>query len=484
MLLGALLLGAAAPAQTGSPVGTTWDCILSGKRSGIAYLTFSTNGNGTLSGYEILVPQPLVSPRTVLVSDALGSNGLGVRPQATNDTINIFGCFPVSGLWGFDSKGHINGHFIEIVHDANCTSSTVPTGTNTFESQLPINQVTGGGPFSEAFCVTQPIFTNTLFTYNNQTTCYLAPVPLSTNTFPSATPYWVTNALPSGTFCVTVPIYTNLDLITFTEQMTHYMDRFPTSTNTFVSPTAITETNYLPDGTWCETVAQRPNTFADTYTLQTICWTNLAPPLDVTTNFTSTNWFGEIVTLPHGLTLPDGVTLPDGTVRVTIPIYTNNNRAHFTEQEVWWTFNIDPNNITNSYFPILTNTFVSDTPINFRTNLPNGDIVVVTNILSAVWDPTNYWEETTYYAPSTPASSSTFPSSTTYAERDINPDGVLCVTVPIYTNLTLISFNEMTICYTNHVLMDERTFVSKTAITQTNPLRCTPTPSAGPSPSR
>jgi hypothetical protein len=84
LFLGALLLCAGASAQSDSPVGPVWDCLLSGKRNGIAYLSFSTTNNGTLSGYEILVPQPIVSSRTSLISDALGNNGLGLRPLTTN----------------------------------------------------------------------------------------------------------------------------------------------------------------------------------------------------------------------------------------------------------------------------------------------------------------------------------------------------------------------------------------------------------------
>ena len=81
-------------AEPGSPVGPDWDCVLSGKRNGIAYLTFSTNGNGTISGYEILVPQPLVTPRTSLVSDVLGDNGPGL-PKAEH--ARIFERFYQSG---------------------------------------------------------------------------------------------------------------------------------------------------------------------------------------------------------------------------------------------------------------------------------------------------------------------------------------------------------------------------------------------------
>ena len=449
-LLVALFPGAGVSAEPGSPVGPVWDCLLSGKRNGIAYLTFSTAGNGTVSGYEILVPQPLVSPHTTLVSDVFGTNGLGFRPPTPSSTTNIFGSFPVNGSWGFDAKGRITGHFLEVVHGTDCANTLVPIITNTFESPVPISGVTETNLFTRTFCVIEPIFTNILYSYSNQTTCYLPLVPLSTNTFTSPLPYTETNSLPSGTFCVTVPIATNLDLITFTEEMTHYVDRVRFSSNTFVSPTAFSQTNYLPDGTWCETYALGPNTFADTYTQETTCWTN--PVTLATTFFTNDTWFAE------------NRTLPGGTIQVTVPIFTN-TAPLFTEQVIYYSVISTATNV--EYIPIGTNSFVSADPITATNYLADGTAVVTTPV-AIEWVPDGYVEQTTLFAAATPASVNTFPSPTAYGQMDVNPNGTVCVTVPIFTNLSLISFTELTACYTNRVPIEQRSFVSATAITQTN----------------
>src|SRR5947209_11632836 len=98
-------------AQNDSPVGT-WDCVISGARNGLAYLTFSGDINGgTFAGYEVLVPKSVPSPRASLIPGmvaGLGSNGLGVRPpvaETAGNTAGPYGYFPVSGPCGFDSKG-------------------------------------------------------------------------------------------------------------------------------------------------------------------------------------------------------------------------------------------------------------------------------------------------------------------------------------------------------------------------------------------
>src|SRR6266446_995219 len=95
-----------------SPVGNTWDCVMSGDRGGNAFLTF--NDDGTFEGFEIIVPNPPVSIRPSLIQWDVGSNGLGVRPPRTNAP-TIFGSLPVTGPWGFDSKGRIIGFSTEVV---------------------------------------------------------------------------------------------------------------------------------------------------------------------------------------------------------------------------------------------------------------------------------------------------------------------------------------------------------------------------------
>src|SRR6266404_1452698 len=83
-----------------SPVGNTWDCVMSGARGGIAFLTF--NDDGTFEGFEVIVPNPAPSIRPSLIQWDVGSNGLGVRPPAARTNTTIFGSLPMTGPWGFD----------------------------------------------------------------------------------------------------------------------------------------------------------------------------------------------------------------------------------------------------------------------------------------------------------------------------------------------------------------------------------------------
>ena len=165
LLLSAL---ATSQAQTSSLVGTNWDCVISGKRNGVAYLSFSNSG--TLAGYEILVPQAPASTHTVLLSDPLFIGDLGVRPPSTNNTTNIFGYFPVNGSWGLDSKGHIIGFYLEVVEGSTCTTNPIPLSTNEYVWPTPVSET---NVFTETICITTPIGTNTLAgTFTNQSICY------------------------------------------------------------------------------------------------------------------------------------------------------------------------------------------------------------------------------------------------------------------------------------------------------------------------
>jgi hypothetical protein len=107
-----LLFGAHAIAQLQpkSPAGT-WDCTISGARSGVSYVTFTSDGR--FYGTEILVPKVAQPPRQPLVF-TIPTTGLGVRPPATNAP-SISGAFYFAGSWGFDAKGRTIGYFTEAV---------------------------------------------------------------------------------------------------------------------------------------------------------------------------------------------------------------------------------------------------------------------------------------------------------------------------------------------------------------------------------
>ena len=111
-----------------SPVGS-WDCVINGTRSGLAYLVFSsaTNG-GRFEGFTIVVPKAVPSSRSSLIPGMvadLGSNGLGPRQNqnSTGTNNSIFGSGQVTGPWAFDSKGRITGSFVESANQI-CATQT------------------------------------------------------------------------------------------------------------------------------------------------------------------------------------------------------------------------------------------------------------------------------------------------------------------------------------------------------------------------
>jgi hypothetical protein len=480
--------------QPKSPVGTTWDCVVSGARNGVAYITFSDDG--TFTGYQVLVPTPPPSPRPALVSVAVPGNGLGPKPglpSATN-RMQFLGAWPVKGIWGFDSKGRVIGSFLEVAYSSACATTTVPVSTNLFDSLEPITQT---NVFPVTFSLTFPLSTNkaagtvknqtiTYFdqvpvrtnffdapnpiletnvlvsgvavtlpiavtpasiTYSNQVTCYLPLVPLATNTFSSSLPYWATNHLPSGAFCVTLPIYTNLDLITFAERMTRYRDHVSVNSSTFTNTTALTQTNYLADGTYCETIPLHPN-ILETYTERTTCYLN---PVPLSTNtFESPIWIAEMR------------NLSDGTACVTFPIATNMAPGSFVEQLTIY---------SAEHLAISTNVFDSSAMIMETNYLPDGSFAV-TIPLSTNLVTSTFVEQMLCFTGAVPVSVSNFTNAAPYSQINVNPDGAFCITVPVFTNVTLMGFTEQTTCYTNHVPLQDQgnpsTFVSSTAFTSTN----------------
>ena len=115
-----LLLGgftAVAEVKLNSPVGPTWDCLMSGSgQQGIAFLTFSNDF--TFSGYELLVGKQSTP------SSGGGRNpGGDVGRTSSTDTnapvgtgTNLFGFGTVNGPWSYDVKGRVIGYFLQLVN--------------------------------------------------------------------------------------------------------------------------------------------------------------------------------------------------------------------------------------------------------------------------------------------------------------------------------------------------------------------------------
>jgi hypothetical protein len=162
-------VAAVAQAQPKSPVGT-WDCVMSGPRQGVAYITFSDGPPASFSGYEVIVPNGAVQADTY-GRNAGGDVGRNDRGNGTNTTgIQIVGYESPSGPWGFDNQGHLIGEFIEVSYPSSCVTNYVPISTNFFIAQFPI---TSSNVFVDSYCVTQPLLAATNATsFTNQTVCY------------------------------------------------------------------------------------------------------------------------------------------------------------------------------------------------------------------------------------------------------------------------------------------------------------------------
>jgi hypothetical protein len=141
-----------------TPVNTTWDCVMSGPRQGIAYITFS---DLTFTGYEVLVPKG--SKNSSGSIDLRGNGSRGDTSDSSTNTPNtqLFGAAPIDGQWGFDIQGRIIGSFAEAQPES-CITNAIPVATN------------GTGLFGleGEYSVEYPDGTNTVtIFYTNQVTC-------------------------------------------------------------------------------------------------------------------------------------------------------------------------------------------------------------------------------------------------------------------------------------------------------------------------
>jgi len=114
------LSATAAFAAVQSPVGTQWDCILSGGgQQGIAFITFYDDG--TFRGYELLSTRVRKSSVSDDLRGAYTDVGRGTQVSTNRPSgyTNLFGFGPISGPWGYDDRGKVVGHFVlEIGEDS------------------------------------------------------------------------------------------------------------------------------------------------------------------------------------------------------------------------------------------------------------------------------------------------------------------------------------------------------------------------------
>jgi len=116
-------------AQFTSPVGT-WDCVVSGRERGVAYLTFAADN--TFSGYEVLTPKQV----GVQTDDNLrGPDNIGRTFEASTGpttTTNFSGFLLLSGYWSHDITGKkILGFYTEGNFTLSCSTNQVITSVTT-----------------------------------------------------------------------------------------------------------------------------------------------------------------------------------------------------------------------------------------------------------------------------------------------------------------------------------------------------------------
>ena len=110
LVLGAALLcGLASGARAQNDPSGDWDCVISGHQQGVAFLTF--NKDTTITGFEVITSY--TPPES---SDGRGLSFNDDRNRVSGgSTTNhyLLGLFPITGNWGFDSKGRTIGFITE-----------------------------------------------------------------------------------------------------------------------------------------------------------------------------------------------------------------------------------------------------------------------------------------------------------------------------------------------------------------------------------
>ena len=140
-LAASLLLSASVPvsAQFASPVGSAWDCVVSGHEQGVAYITF--NEDGTLTGYELLTYKLSSSSTEV---DPRGATTVGRTVETSPDGSSqsfVYGFTDFNGHWTHDYTGKkILGFFSEVI----TTPEVCTTNETTIEKEVCTTIQTNG----------------------------------------------------------------------------------------------------------------------------------------------------------------------------------------------------------------------------------------------------------------------------------------------------------------------------------------------------
>lgn len=150
-----------------SPVGPTWDCVISGQRQGTAqfqFFDFVTNKMFNVT--EIIVPNAF---NTNIINNSNPRNPVSTIRGGSSGGNNfvpsdqIFGEeFVTNGYWGFDAKGHTIGSFIETSDQLHCTTTAIPILTNNEQTlTTPPVTITNNPTTDPMFCVSEVLLGST-----------------------------------------------------------------------------------------------------------------------------------------------------------------------------------------------------------------------------------------------------------------------------------------------------------------------------------
>jgi hypothetical protein len=285
------------------------------------YLTFSEEQGGKVEITEVVVPT-LNQPHVSLIPGDIPITGLGETPTPTNSIESIFGPARRSGTWGFDSKGRVAGYFVEIARPVICETNVVAISTNTFESDLPLNEMIS---FPGGMCITTNLSSNAVpSVVSNQTICFHDRMAVSTTVFASGSPFSQTNTFPDGTYCETLPVFTNI--FAFANQTTCFQSNgTPTVTNIIPGAFPIDKTVTFLDGSYCITSPVFTNDFMGVE--QRTCFVGIFP--FSTNSFPSSN-------------LVAGATFINGILCRTLPVVsTLGPNSTFTNQTICYSIGLD-----------------------------------------------------------------------------------------------------------------------------------------------
>jgi hypothetical protein len=144
VLVASLEISSAQPSPKRSPVGTTWDCVLSGRsQRGLALLEFDEDGSGLGGTFRVLKFTARIPKTNIVLSvvntnlteigrdgTEIGRNGTSTPGSSTNNNpvaqssgqtnyLFVFGASGGEGPWTYDDRGRVIGFFAEVIKGPN-----------------------------------------------------------------------------------------------------------------------------------------------------------------------------------------------------------------------------------------------------------------------------------------------------------------------------------------------------------------------------